>query len=37
MHFLNKLKVIFCVGEKLEEYNNLKTKKDYSSQLSNII
>ncbi len=34
--FLNKLKVIFCVGENLDDYKNLKTKKTINFQLANI-
>ncbi len=34
--FLNKLKVIFCVGENLDDYKSLKTKKIINSQLTNI-
>jgi len=34
--FSNNLKVIFCVGEKLKDYNKSETKKVISSQLANL-
>jgi len=34
--FLNNLKVIFCVGENLNDYKSLKTKKIINFQLTNI-
>ena len=34
--FSNNLKVIFCVGENLDDYRNFKTKKIINFQLTNI-
>ena len=34
--FINNLKIIFCVGENLDDYKNGKTKSVLNYQLSNV-